>query len=270
MIDLHSHTDHSDGTSSPAELVEMARAVGLSALAITDHDTVSGYDEAAPSARGLELIPGIEITCKHGRDNVHLLGYFLHGDPGAEFRDWLKQTHEHRKERNRRLVARLNELGVDIRLEDVEAMGRIMTGRPHFARLLVAKGYAANFEDAFRRYLGEHAPAFVERQGPGLEEAVERIRAAGGLSSLAHPVRVEHADEAAERAFFDQMADCGLSAVEAFHTDHSEADTRRYLEFADYYGFGVTGGSDFHGSNKSGALLGVPRVDEEWLRKLRG
>lgn len=271
MIDLHSHTDHSDGSCSPVDLVRLASSAGLRALAITDHDTLSGYDEALRSdlPRSLELIQGIEITCKWNQDNVHLLGYFLSADAGAAFREWLVESHGHRRERNIRLVKRLNELGVDIVLSEVEALGRTMTGRPHFARVLIAKGYARNMADAFSKYLGEHAAGFVERQGPGMAEAIERIRAAGGISSLAHPVRIDFENEAEEKAFLGDMKDAGLEAIEAFHTDHSPADTERFLGFARHFGFAVTGGSDFHGTNKSETRLGVPAVSMEWLARLR-
>ncbi len=270
MIDLHTHTDHSDGSSTPPDLVRLATTVGLRALAITDHDTLSGYDEAARSVpEALELIPGIEITTKWERDNIHLLGYFLTGDPGTGFRQWLEVTHRDRAERNVRLVERLNTLGVWIRLDEVEALGRTMTGRPHFARLLVAKGYVKTMEEAFSRYLGEHAEAFVERRGPGLVEAIERIRAAGGVSSLAHPVRIGFPGQGQELEFLGSMKEAGLNAIEAFHPDQTAADSARYLELARRYGFAVTGGSDFHGSNKVGTRLGNPTVGMEWLDRLR-
>lgn len=271
MIDLHSHTDHSDGSCTPQQLVDLAASVGLDALAITDHDTLSGYDEAlaCPRPASLELLLGIEITCKHGRDNIHLLGYFLKADPGENFRGWLKETHAHRQERNRRLVTRLNDLGIAVTLEEVEALGRTMTGRPHFARLLVAKGYAANSDDAFRKYLGEHGAAYVDRLGPGLIDAISRIRAAGGIASLAHPVRIKFAGDQEELAFLGDMADAGMHAIEAFHTDHSASDSAKYLDLARRFGFAVTGGSDFHGTVKSGTRLGVPAVANHWLDLLK-
>ncbi|MDX1979779.1 MAG: PHP domain-containing protein [Bryobacteraceae bacterium] len=268
MIDLHSHTDHSDGSCSPAELVRLAAEAGLEALAITDHDTLSGYDEAclAPPPASLELIRGIEITCRYERGSIHLLGYFLHADPGEHFRAWLSETHRHRRERNLRLIGRLRELGLQVAIEEVDALGRTMTGRPHFARVLVSKGYAASVEDAFQRYLGEGSAGYVERHGPGLRETIERIAAAGGVSSLAHPVRIDVDDE---EAFLAQMAAAGLDAIEAFHSLHSEADSARYLELARRYSLAVTGGSDFHGSLHGGLRLGCPSLDRHWLDALR-
>ncbi|HVV72564.1 MAG TPA: PHP domain-containing protein, partial [Verrucomicrobiae bacterium] len=149
MIDLHSHTDQSDGTDSPAQLVHRAAAIGLEVLGITDHDTLAGHDLAAPVAAevGLELVCGVELSTRPERrpgekrpPSVHLLAYFLNAPPPAGFRDWLLQQQASRRRRNLDLVARLNSLGIDITLEEVQALGRHLTGRPHFARILLKKG----------------------------------------------------------------------------------------------------------------------------------
>ena len=192
MIDLHSHTDQSDGTFSPEELVAEAVRIGLRALAITDHDTFAGVDLAVPFAArsGLELIGGIELSTKFGGASVHLLGYFPCQPSSAEFRNWLDFLLESRRDRNRRLIERLRSLGIDITLAEVERVGRSLTGRPHFARVLVEKGFARDIQDAFDHYLDESARAYVQRHEVPVEEAIERIVAAGGVASLAHPVRV--------------------------------------------------------------------------------
>lgn len=263
MIDLHTHTDHSDGTCRPGELLQLAAEAGLDALAITDHDTFTGYEEAAalPCPEGLRLIRGIEITCKNHRENVHLLAYFPLREPTPRFREWLQTIHAGRQDRNLRLIQRLRELGLDLQLQEVEALGRHMTGRPHFARLVVAKGYASDAEDAFRRYLGESAAGFVERRGPSLLEVLAMVREAGGISSLAHPVRLGVDDE---DTFIAGLAAAGLNAIEAYHPDHSLKDTERYLRIAERCGLGVTGGSDFHGSAKRRGL-GSVQVDSKYL-----
>jgi predicted metal-dependent phosphoesterase TrpH len=257
-IDLHTHTDESDGTDAPSELVERAVKAGLDALAITDHDTFGGYEKATPfaEAAGLRLICGIEITTKHFAQTIHLLGYFLVSPPSEGFQTWLGGLQAARRERNTELIARLRELGVDIHLEEVERQGRSLTGRPHFARVLVAKGYAANRDEAFDRYLGESGQAFVDRQAPDLSEAIEQLRDSGGLASLAHPIRLGKRDRNAEAGYIGELTSLGLMAIEAYHSDHSAADIERYLALAERHGLGVTGGSDFHGSNKPGARLG--------------
>jgi 3',5'-nucleoside bisphosphate phosphatase len=255
LIDLHSHTNESDGSCSPAELVREAARIGLEALAITDHDTLSGYDAALPEARaaGLELVCGIELSTKlHGR-SVHLLGYFLHASDLTEFRAWVLDMQASRRERNVRLALRLQQLGMDVTIEEAEARGRGMTGRPHFAQIMVEKGYVSNLRQAFDDYLDESAKGYVFRQEPQFDESVARIRKAGGLASLAHPVRVRE-DVA---AILPELCDAGLNGLEVYHSDHGPAETEFYLGLATKYGLTVTGGSDFHGDVKPSVALGV-------------
>lgn len=268
MIDLHSHTTESDGTLDPTALVEMAAAIPLEALGITDHDTFAGYDQAraAAEAHHLELVCGIELSTKLDVDHrkrassVHLLGYFPDAAPTTEFRSWLKTMQESRWDRNARLAVRLRELGLDIRLEEVRQLGRSMTGRPHFARLLRQKGYVKTLQEAFDHYLDESAPGYVERLEPGFLDAVARIRQAGGVSSLAHPVRLAGRDPILELRLIGQLAGMGLMGIEAYHSDHSSEDTARYLDYARKFGLAVTGGSDFHGDTKPGVRLGAGRA----------
>ena len=267
MIDLHAHTTESDGTSTPEELIELAVSIGLEALAITDHDTFAGYELAAPFAqnRNLDLVRGIELSTKaaskgsrHAR-SVHVLAYFLNGPPAPAFLSWIEALLASRRERNRRLVQKLNEAGVRITLEEVEAMGRRLTGRPHFARLLVKKGYVVTLEEAFRRYLGEEAPSFVERDSPDIEEAISVVADGGGLSVIAHPVRLGIRDAAREEEFIGRLAAAGMRGIEVWHSDQSAADSERYLRYAEKFELIPTGGTDFHGGNKPGLLLGTGR-----------
>jgi predicted metal-dependent phosphoesterase TrpH len=274
MIDLHSHTTASDGTFSPAQLVEEALRVGLKILGITDHDTFSGYDQALPLARqaGLELVCGIELSTKLHAHSVHLLGYFLNEQhPGlVEFKAWIRDLQESRRERNVRLVARLRELGLDITMEEAEARGGGMTGRPHFARLLVEKGYVSNMQQAFDDYLDESAKGYVTRREPQFAEAAQRIRQAGGIASLAHPIRLRE-DLA---GVLPQLCADGLTAIEVYHSDHSPTQTGLYLKLAAQNGLMVTGGSDFHGAAKPEIQLGTGRdnnlhVPEDLVEMLR-
>ena len=256
LVDLHSHTLESDGTSSPAELVEEAAAAGVRSLAITDHDTFAAHAAAAPVAMalGVALISGIELTCKYDGRNVHLLGYFPNADPQDGFKTWLDELLAARRERNRKLARRLQDLGLDIELEDAERYGRTLTGRPHFARAMIEKGYVQTIREAFDRYLGESAAAYIEREAPPVATGIERIRSAGGIASLAHPVRLDSRSD--DDAAIAEFADAGLNAIEVFHTDQGEQDVARYSEIAAKYGLGATGGSDYHGANKPGARLG--------------
>jgi 3',5'-nucleoside bisphosphate phosphatase len=276
VIDLHSHTNESDGTFSPAELVTAARDAGLEVLGITDHDTFAGYDCALPLARqaSLELVCGIELSTKLHGHSVHLLGYFLRADQLDGFRDWVVDLQASRRERNARLAARLRELGFDITLEEAESRGRGMTGRPHFAQIMVEKGYVANIRQAFDDYLDEAAVGYVFRREPQFGEAVARIREAGGIASLAHPVRVN----GDVPKLLPELCEAGLNAIEAYHSDHAPKDVELYLALAARYGLLVTGGSDFHGLVKPGVRLGtgcdgnlhVPREVFERLRATAG
>ena len=238
---------------------------GLEALGITDHDTLAGYDLAEPLARatGLELVCGIEISTRfHGR-SVHLLGYFANRPPAAEFREWLLALQSSRRDRNRRLIDRLRSLGLDISLEEVEAKGRSMTGRPHFARVLVEKGYVTTLDQAFDEYLDESAKGYVERQEVPMQEGIDRVVTGGGVPSLAHPIRVgrrieRHSNNGnveLER-WVREMRDMGLRAIEVFHSDHGPEDVERYRDMARRLELGITGGSDFHGANKPRIELG--------------
>jgi predicted metal-dependent phosphoesterase TrpH len=277
MIDLHSHTTASDGTFSPPQLVDEAKRAGVHILGITDHDTFSGFDQAVAPAReaGLELVCGIELSTKLHGHSVHLLGYFLNTfvkpDGLDVFRMWIRDLQASRRERNVRLVARLRELGLDITMEEAEARGGGMTGRPHFARLLVEKGYVSSMQQAFDEYLDESAKGYVTRREPQFAEAVKHIRDAGGIASLAHPVRLPED----LGSILAELRAAGLDAIEAYHSDHSSSQTALYLELASQHELLVTGGSDFHGAAKPEIQLGTGRdgnldIPDDLMDRLRG
>jgi predicted metal-dependent phosphoesterase TrpH len=234
-------------------------AAKLEALSITDHDTFDGYDAAVPIARqaGLKLIRGIELSTRYNGASIHLLGYFMGQEPSPEFLSWLGQLQQTRRDRNQRLIDKLRQYGVELTLEEVEQKGRSLTGRPHFARVMVEKGYVPDMEAAFREYLDESARAYVERQDPQLSQSIARLRQAGGIPSIAHPVRIFRNDYDKVDALIREMIPHGLTAVEAYHSDHKPADIQHYLEVANRYGLAVTGGSDFHGANKPRIQLGT-------------
>ncbi len=283
MIDLHSHTNESDGTFTPSELVDLAMERGLEALAISDHDTFAGFDQALPLARsrGLDLVCGIELSTRVPGSKVrtvHLLGYFLHQPPSADFREWLDELIAGRRDRNQRLIESLHEQGIDIHLGEVERLGRTLTGRPHFARVLIDKGYVSSFDEAFRRYLGESAPSYVERFAPYVEAAIQRVIDGGGLPVLAHPIRLGYRDVEAEEEFIGGLRAAGLGGIEVFHSDHRPADMERYAGIARKYNLAVSGGSDFHGDVKPQIALGtghngnlnIPKSVLDGLRAVSG
>jgi predicted metal-dependent phosphoesterase TrpH len=271
LIDLHAHTDQSDGSDSPEALIDAACALNLEALAITDHDTLAGYDIAAPlaRARGLDLVCGVEISTRlearfspsgARRPSAHLLAYFATGEAPPSFRQWLEQWQHARRERNARLVDKLNSLGIEIQLAEAEEVGRNLTGRPHFAQVLVRKGYASGIQDAFDRYLADGAQASVAREEPGLFEAIEVVRQHGGIASLAHPMRLPMAaNPTALESLLLEAKRYGLQAIEVHYSDHAQPAIAMLDGLAARLGLLPTGGSDYHGANKPGIALGVGR-----------
>jgi hypothetical protein len=245
--------------------VQQALRVGLQALAITDHDTFAGFEEAEPYARdaGLDLVRGIELNSRLewppiGIRSVHVLAYFLNGKPAQLFLDWLEEQRLDRRDRNCRLVKALQQKGIEITIEEVERVGRSLTGRPHFARVLVAKGYASDTEDAFQRYIGESAPAYVERQSPSPATVISAIRSAGGVPVVAHPVRLD-LDPATEAEVLLKLKEAGLLGLEVQHSDQGPQLQAHYARLATDLSLAPTGGSDFHGSAKPDIRLGTGR-----------
>ena len=266
MVDLHTHTDRSDGATDPGDLVRLAVREGIEALGISDHDTLAGYDAALPTAAdcGLELICAVELSTRPPgqsvpgtrEPSVHLLGYWLLSPPSTEFRRWLESQQESRRQRNVELVAKLQELGVAITLRDAETYGRNQVGRPHFARVLCDKGYVSNIQEAFDIYLADEAKAAVDRDEPSLETGIRRITESGGMASLAHPVRLpQRGPDLAN--LLERLIDLGLQGIEVFHSEHSPVDTCFYAGLARRFDLIPTGGTDFHGENKPRIRLGT-------------
>ncbi|MBV9937489.1 MAG: PHP domain-containing protein [Acidobacteriaceae bacterium] len=280
-IDLHSHTTESDGSYTPEELIDLAVRTDLQALAITDHDTFSGYEMALPFARkaGLDLVRGIELNSRLNLTNsddsraAHLLGLFPSREPSEEFINWIEDQRSDRRERNRKLAETLQERGVKVTLEEAEARGRNLTSRTHFAQILIEKGYVNSFDEAFREYLGEDAPSYVARQSLTSEEVIRRIRSGGGVSVVAHPVRLSLSRDA-ERQELVKLKEAGLAALEIYHSDQDPQLQAYYHQLAQELDLLPTGGSDFHGRLKPDIDLGTGlrgnvRVPFEFLQRLR-
>ena len=269
MIDLHLHTTASDGRLTPTELVALASASGVRILAVTDHDTTDGLDEAAAEAgrRGLVTVPGIEITAvENGRD-LHMLGYFF--DPFEEsLVRFLIRQRVTRITRIADMAVRLAQLGlpVDVQplLDDARRHTNKSIGRPTLARAMISAGHVATTNEAFDKWLGQERPAFVERVGPSPEEVIGTLHRAGGIASLAHPGRTKIDGQIAA------LREAGLDAIEAYHSDHDAAATDGYLARARALDLLVTGGSDFHGDPAHGLEPGASTLPQpEWERLLR-
>jgi len=259
MIDLHTHTTFSDGSLTPTQLVEAAAAMGLTAVAVTDHDTVDGLPEALAAGErlGIEVVPGVEINLEHDRVTMDMLGYFLGGCPSDELRRELAELRVYRDERNARIVERLAELGFVLDAADLAtAAENGSVGRPHIGKALMRRGYVSSISEAFELYLRRGAPAWVDRRRLSLGAAVRLLRASGGLPVLAHPGLIR-TDGAGLDHLLRDAAKAGMVGLECYYPLHDEATVKAFLILAGKYGLVATGGSDFHGSAKPNAHLGI-------------
>lgn len=257
-IDLHTHTQVSDGTDSPGELVRRAKAIGLHALAITDHDTIAGLPEAQQegAALGIEVIRGCEISARGDDTEMHILGLWLPED-ATVLEQTLADLRAHRDTRNVVIVEKLQALGLDVSYEEVlEASRGEAVGRPHIATVLINKGFATDWQDAFVRYLGYKGKAFAPKEILGPEEAVSLLAGMGATVSLAHPCLSMHSRDAIEQ-LVRRLKEHGLTAIEAYHSDQSQAEQRFCVDIAARYGLALTGGSDYHGTAKPRISLGT-------------
>ena len=276
MIDLHSHSTISDGTDAPTEVVRLAADAGLSALALTDHDTLDHVAEAraCADARGLRLVPGCEISCELGArapGSMHLLVFFVDDGPG-ELQDRLAMLQVARNERNVQIVKALNAHGVPITVEAVYAKaGPGSVGRPHIARVLMETGHVGSIQEAFDVWLGKGRPAYFERDRLGPEEAIGLTHASGGVCSVAHPGSLGLADDALDE-FVGGLAGAALDGLECEYGAYLPEERAPFHELARRHGLAPTGGSDYHGENKPGLSVGVGRGDlrvpDEYLSEL--
>ena len=267
MIDLHLHTTASDGRLDPVDLVRRAVAAGIRVLAVTDHDTTDGIEDAqAEAARlGVSLVPGIEITAvARGRD-VHMLGYFFDRSEPRMI-EFLVAQRAARVNRISQIAVRLAELGMPVDvgplLDEARSQTSKSIGRPRLARAMIDAGYVATTREAFDEWLGQGRPAFVERAGPSPTAVIEAVHGARGLASLAHPGRTRIDEQ------IPALLDAGLDAIEAYHSDHDARTSTLYAELADRLGLLVTGGSDFHGDPAHGVEPGTATLPEPAWRRL--
>jgi predicted metal-dependent phosphoesterase TrpH len=261
--DLHLHTSHSDGAYTPQQIVELARRAGLAAIALTDHDTLAGVPAAVAAGKGagVEVIPGVEITCDHAGHDLHLLGYFVHADDGP-LHSALAQIREHRVHRYHEMVRRLRAKGIV-----VEEEGRALSpapdalGRRHLAERLVRSGQVATVREAFARYLKDGSPAAAPKWRLPAAQAIDLVRGAGGVASWAHP------PAAAQFEQFAELRRVGLAAVEVEYPDFRRGRSQQLREYAAKLGLAVSGGSDCHGPGPR--QVGSCTISTEELDRLR-
>ncbi|MDR1857421.1 MAG: PHP domain-containing protein [Desulfovibrio sp.] len=260
LIDLHTHTTASDGTDAPAELVRKAAATGLAALAVTDHDTVAGLAEAEEAGRdlGVPVVRGCELSTRTADGEMHILGLWLPRDV-RELEGLLLQLRARRLDRNEGILEKLRGLGFDIAMDDVLEHARGETvGRPHIARAMVTRGYVPSVSVAFKEYLGAQGRAFLPKVVLEPEKAVRMLAGIGATVCLAHPLlSSKRPDRTWLEEFVRALMPLGLSALEAWHSEQSAEQTGWCLSLARRLGLGVSGGSDYHGSNKPRLALGT-------------
>ena len=273
-VDLHTHSTASDGTATPQEVVTRAADAGLTAVALTDHDTLAGIGDARSAAAelGIDLVPGVELSVDHGEIKLHMLAYFIEPTPGP-LQDELEGLRAGRDDRNPAIVEKLCGLGLPITMEDVEAQARGESiGRPHIADALVAAGYLTSREEAFDGLLDDGGLAYVERIRLDAVAAIGLAHESGGVTSVAHPYTAR-VDAPGLRRIMGEMADAGLDGIETRHSEHSELQQTAYEGLAADLGLVTTGGSDYHGSGKSGISVGRGKghlhVDDAVLDALR-
>ncbi len=263
-IDLHVHSSFSDGTNTPYELVQLALSARLSAFALTDHDTTAGIAEArsALSASGasdkLRIIPGVEISAAYKERDIHVLGLFIDPD-NAALSTALQVARDNRIKRNHTMLQLLSDAGYPMTEKELlQDSDEACIGRMHFANALVARGYAKNTQDAFQRFIGLDCPYYVPRNYISPQDAISLIRDAGGLAILAHPL-LYHLDRPELEQLISQLVDCGLSGLEAIYTANSTEDEQYVRTLASRNGLLISGGSDYHGSNKPHISIGTGR-----------
>jgi hypothetical protein len=256
-IDLHIHTTASDGTDTPTQVVELAKSAGLTHIAITDHDTVAGVEEAqrAGETLGLTVLAGMELSTQWSGTELHLLGYFF-GAPHQGLQGIENWNQENRRKRNEQIVRRLQEDGFPISLAELkEKNPGAVLGRPHIASALVEQGLVSSVTEAFERYLSPGCPYYVPREKMPLEEGIRQLIAAGGLPVLAHPLQYGFSLEKLA-ALTAQAVQWGICGMEVFYSGYTKAQQAGLLELAGRYELIPTGGSDYHGTRKPHIHLG--------------
>jgi len=263
--DLHIHSSFSDGTFSPQELVKKAQKLGLSCIAITDHDCVDAIEPALNSPLGdsVEVVPAVELSAEVDNIETHILGYFI-DYKNEQFTEKLKLLCKAREERMHKMVEKLNALGIKINVEEVlEFSKTTAVGRPHIARLLVKKGFVKTISEAFRKYIGNQGPCYVKRMRLSPGEAIGMIKQNKGIAVLAHPYNMHN-----DNLIIDLVKD-GLEGIEVYHPDHPARLITHYLEIAKLHSLLVTGGSDCHGLGNGKIALGSIKIPYELVEKLK-
>ncbi|WP_199873056.1 PHP domain-containing protein [Inediibacterium massiliense] len=267
MIDMHVHTNASDGIFSPTQIVDWAYKKGLRGVAITDHDTVGGILEAVAASKKYDnflLIPGIEFSCIYDEKEVHVLGHFM-DYTHKDLVEITSQIKEYRFTRIKKMIQKLKDMNISIEFEEVKKTVQDGSfGRPHIARILVQKGYADSISDAFEKFLVKGRPAFVERFKLSVKEAIHIIKKSRGIPTLAHPGLLDPSIS------IDDLIQKGFLGIEVYHREHDKQDEKRFLKKAKEYNLFITGGSDYHDDQNMGIpTIGSVGVSDELVMNMK-
>ncbi len=272
IIDLHTHSTYSDGTLTPEEIVNHADNIGLKAVALTDHDTVSGLDDfMKANPKKVEKVPGVEISVQMEGYNFHMVGLFIDKSNGI-IEEKLEILQKERANRNFKIIKKLNELGFKISIDELKEIAGEQLGRPHIAFMLYKKGYCSSPEEAFEKFLRKGAPAYFDKFRYSPKEAIDMIHSSKGIAILAHPglIKIDNNEKIELVKFLKTL---GLDGIEVFYSDHTEEDEKFFMEIAKKEGLLISGGSDFHGENKKGIALGYGRnnlkIDYLYLKRMK-
>ena len=264
-IDLHIHSTHSDGLLTPEEIVRYAKEFRLKSISITDHDAISGYQEAKQAGEkyDVEIVPGIEISTSIDEYTVHLLGYGFDPESGL-IKDYVNKNRLIREERAKKIIDKLSDLGIKISYELVKLRSNGgMIGRPHIADVLLEEGFVFSFRDAFDKYLGENKAAYVPKPKLSPEKGLQIIQKSGGLVFVSHP-GIDINDD-----IIYQLVNLGLDGIEVYHPKHTQGNIEHFLTIAGDSDLLVSGGSDCHGPRNSDIMLGINNVPYHYLEKIK-
>ena len=268
MIDLHTHTTFSDGTDTPTQLINKALATGITTIALTDHDSISGWQEATTALRpGICLVPGAEVSCQTlDGISVHILG-LLFDSSNTELIDTLEKTRENRFGRMEKIIAKINEAGIEISMSEVleQLSDGATLGRPHLADALIKKGVVASREEAFTQMLHNHSKYYVSHYSPTPEAVIKLIKDAGGVSVIAHPM-ASHRGRTISLDTFGSLIQAGLDGIEVDHRDHSAEEKTQLISLAKESKLVMTGASDYHGNGKLNLLGEYTTEPAQWQK----
>jgi predicted metal-dependent phosphoesterase TrpH len=268
MIDLHTHTTFSDGTDTPTQLINKALAAGITTIALTDHDSISGWQEATTALRpGICLVPGAEVSCQTlDGISVHILG-LLFDSSNTELIETLEKTRENRFGRMEKIIAKINEAGIEISMSEVleQLSDGATLGRPHLADALIKKGVVASREEAFTQMLHNHSKYYVSHYSPTPEAVIKLIKDAGGVSVIAHPM-ASHRGRTISLDTFGSLIQAGLDGIEVDHRDHSAEEKTQLISLAKESKLVMTGASDYHGNGKLNLLGEYTTEPAQWQK----